>query len=75
MISSVEKLQFFEDFSREDIFQPYPFFRHNLFTQHKIPIRPKSYKTFFLRINWYKKQTFNHSKRNLSKYDIDAVEI
>lgn len=47
MISSVEKLQFFEDFSREDIFQSYPFFRHNLFTKHKIPIRPKSYKTFF----------------------------
>lgn len=73
MISSVEKLQFFEDFSREDIFQSYPFFRHNLFTKHKIPIRPKATK-LFLRINGHKKQAFNHSKRNFSKTDIDAVE-
>ena len=74
MIPSVAKLQFFEDFSREDIFQSYPIFRHNVFTKHKIPIRPKSYKTF-LPINGYKKQAFNHSKRKLSKKDIDAVEI
>ena len=75
MIPAVEKLQFFEDFSWEDIFQSYPFFRHNLSQNTKSLFVLKKLQNFFLSINGYKKQAFNHSKRNLSKKDIDPVEI
>lgn len=75
MVPSVEKLQFFEDFSSEDIFQSYPFFQTQSFHKTQNPYSSKKLQNFFLPINGYKKQAFNHSKRNLSKKDIDAVEI